>query len=82
MKLNDIIKEQDAIVQTVDWIEQKTNEIYYNFEKIEDCYTQECDEEREELQQQMSFYLNKLKVEEKNIDSTQEKFYAYSGSNE
>ena len=82
MKLNDIIKEQDAIVQTVDWIEQKTNEIYYNFEKIEDCYTQECDEEREELQQQMSFYLNKLIVEEKNIDSTQEKFYAYSGSNE
>ena len=82
MKLNNIIKQQESIDKSVDWIEKKTEGIYSSYEKIDDCYTQDCDDEREELAKQMQFYLNKLKIEEKNIDMAEEKLYALSGSNE
>ena len=82
MKLNKIIKDQESIDKTVDWIEEKTQKIYSSYEKIEDCYTQQCNEEKEQLTAEMYFYLNKLKIEEKNIDSAEEKLYALSGSNE
>tara|TARA_R100000808_G_C2145231_1_gene153058 strand:- start:1342 stop:1602 length:261 start_codon:yes stop_codon:yes gene_type:complete len=81
MSLENLIKDQENIDSSVEWIENKTEQIYSSYEKIEDCYTQECEKEKEGLQNELNFYINKLKLEEKNIDSAEEKLYALSGSN-
>jgi len=81
MSLNKIIKDQKNIDLSVDWLEKKTEKIYATYEKVEDCYSQECEKEKEILQSELQFYIHKLKLEEKNIDLAEEKLYALSGSN-
>ena len=80
MSLDKIIKDQQNIDKSVDWIESKTEELFSSYEKIEECYSQECEEEKEVLQNELQFYIHKLQLEEKNIDTAEEKLYAISGS--
>ena len=74
------LKEHSNIIdECVSFIEEKTENIWNRYEQLDDCYTQECDEERVELRKEMDGYIDKLQKEEKMIDQYEEILHNKTG---
>ena len=80
MSPEDLKIHSKVIEDSVSFIEVKTEEIWNKFEDIEDCYTDECDKEREDLKREMNGYLDKLQKEEKMIDQYEEILHNTTGT--
>jgi len=72
MTPNELKKQSQIIDESVSFIEAKTEEIWSKFEEIDGCLTNECNEQRDKLKEEMNDYINKLKNEEKMIDQFEE----------
>ena len=80
MKPNELKKHSELIDKSVSFIEEKTEKIWSRYEQLDDCYTQECDEERVELRKEMDGYIDKLQKEEKMIDQYEEILHNTTGT--
>tara|TARA_B100000519_G_C13791906_1_gene226931 strand:+ start:187 stop:429 length:243 start_codon:yes stop_codon:yes gene_type:complete len=72
MTPEDLKKHSELIDNSVTFIEQKTDAIWERYGEIDDCYTEECNEEKASLRNEMDGYLKKLEEEEKMIDQYEE----------
>ena len=79
MSPEDLKIHSKVIEDSVSFIEVKTEEIWNKFEDIEDCYTDECVKESEDLKREMNGYLDKLQKEEKMIDQYEEILHNKTG---
>jgi len=72
MSPEELKQHSKSIDDSVRWIEMKTEDIWNRYEKIDDCQTEECNEEKLNLRKQMDTFLDKLGKEEKLIDEYEE----------
>lgn len=79
MKLRKVLSRAVLIDKTVDFLEKKTDDIYEKYEKLEDCHSRSCEEERDGLRIEMISALNKLDSESKSLDVCEKDFHACSG---
>ncbi len=79
MTPEELKKHSIMIDSSVSFIEQKTEAIWQRYEQIEECKTQECDEERADLRREMDGYIDKLQNEEKMIDQYEEILHNKTG---
>ena len=80
MTPEELKKHSKIIDDSVSFIEKKTDAIWERYGELEDCLTQECDEEREVLRVQMDNYIDKLQNEEKMIDQYEEILHNTTGT--
>ena len=75
------LKEHSKMIdESVSFIEQETEAVWNRYEQIDDCLTEECDEERGRLKAEMNGYLDKLEKEEKMIDQYEEILHNRTGT--
>ena len=79
MKPSELKKCSQMIDESVSFIEKKTEKIWNRYEEIDDCFTNECEEERGQLKAEMNLYLDKLEKEEKMIDQYEEILHNKTG---
>lgn len=72
-------KHSKMIDKSVSWIQLKTNDIWGRYEQIDDCDSDECEQERAILRSEMYCYLDKLESEEKRIDQYEEMLHNKTG---
>ena len=69
----------NMIDRSVSFIEEKLESNWNRYEQIEECITNECDEERSQLRTEMDGYIDKLQKEEKMIDQYEEILHNKTG---
>ena len=79
MSPEELDKHSKVIDDSVKWIERKTDAIWHRYESIDECFSQECEEEKADLMNQMDLYIEKLHKEEKRIDKYEEILHNESG---
>ena len=79
MKMEEILARLRLVNKTVDFLEDRTDNLYRNFENIEDCNTLPCEEEKTRLRKEMGSCLSKLRLEEKELGKCEAKFTSCSG---
>ena len=79
MTPEELAKHSKLIDRSVSWIEERTNDIWYRYEEIGDCYTDECEGERDQLRRDMDHYLRRLQGEDKMIDKYEEILHNTTG---
>ena len=72
-------KHSQMIDESVTFLERKTEAVWNRYSQLNGCYTQECDDERDELKKEMDGYINKLQNEEKMIDQYEEILHNKTG---
>tara|TARA_Y100001938_G_C8034102_1_gene402349 strand:+ start:243 stop:488 length:246 start_codon:yes stop_codon:yes gene_type:complete len=80
MTPEDLKKHSNIIDESVSFIEKKTEDIWNRYEEIGDCFTNECEKEKQNLRTEMDTYLDKLKKEEKMIDQYEEILHNTTGT--
>ena len=80
MKIRKILAKAKLVDESVEFLASKTNAIYKKFQSIENCDTPNCKKEKKRLTQEMSSCLNKLALEERELDKCEEQFHAHSTS--
>jgi len=79
MKLREILSKKYLIDKSVAFLGKKTNAAYESYESIEDCHSNTCEEEKDRLRKEMSLCINKLRLEEKELDKCERNFHDHSG---
>ena len=79
MTPEELNKHSKTIDHSVSWIQDRTNDIWNKYERMDDCYTQECDKQREILMSEMDGYIDKLHREEKMIDKYEDIIHNTTG---
>ena len=79
MTPEELNKHSKTIDLSVSWIQERTNDIWNKYERMDDCYTQECDKQREILMSEMDGYIEKLHREEKMIDKYEDIIHNTTG---
>lgn len=79
MELKEIISKQNDIEKSIDFLEKETNRVYSSFEKIQNCFSNECQDKRKTLRDEMTLYLNKLRLEEGHINKTEKEWSMLTG---
>jgi hypothetical protein len=68
------------INKSLDFLERKTEDIGGKFDKLQDCFSTPCVVEKDRLEQEMSTYINKIKLEGEELDRCEREYYfTYSG---
>ena len=80
MKPDELKKHSDLIEESVTFIERKTDAIWNRYEQIDNCFTEECLEEKDKLKSEMDDYIDKLKKEEKMIEQYEEILHNTTGT--
>ena len=79
MKIKKVLSDLRLIDDAVDQLEDRTDDIYRDYETIEDCETPKCEKEKLRLRNEMGSCLRKLRYEEKMLDGCEQSFHACSG---
>ena len=79
MTPEELKKHSQLIDESVSFIEEKTEAIWDRYEQIDDCHTDECEEEKVKLRADMDGYLDKLQKEENMIDQYEEILHNKTG---
>ena len=79
MRIKDIVSRLRFVNKTVDFLEKKTDKIHQDFEDLDGCYSPPCEEEKSRLRKEMGSCLDKLRLENKELDRCETKFHACSG---
>ncbi len=77
--MREILSRLRLVNKTVDFLEKKTDDIYNEYENIENCYSLPCEEEKDRLRKEMGSCLSKLSRENKDLNKCEAEFHAYSG---
>ena len=80
MTPEELQRHSKVIDESVVWIQQRTEDVWSRYELIDDCYSQECEEEKLSLLSQMDGYITKLQGEEKRIDKYEEILHNTTGT--
>jgi small-conductance mechanosensitive channel len=79
MTPEELQKHSKMIDDSVSWLQQRTDDVWFRYEKIDDCHTQECEKEKSFLKQELFGYLDKLQDEEEMIDKYEEILHNRTG---
>jgi len=79
MTPEELKKHSIMIEDSVSFIEGRAEDICSKFDEIDDCFTDDCAEEREKLKAELGAYLDKLQNEEKMIDQYEEILHNKTG---
>ena len=80
MPLPDIIRRIFFVNQSLDFLDRKSDELSNEYESLEDCHSSPCEEEKARIRSEMKSCVNKIRVEEKELDKAEKTFInSYSG---
>ena len=79
MTPEDLNKHAKMLDKSVVWIQKKTEKIWNRYEEIDDCHTDDCENEKGNLINEMNGHLDKLQTEEKMLDQYEEILHNKTG---
>jgi hypothetical protein len=80
MSLHDIIRRIFFVNKSLDFLDKKTDDLTGEYESVEDCYEDDCEEEKVRIRAEMKSCINKIKMEERELNKAEETFQdTYSG---